>query len=124
MLNDTAPQEEMLGKARAERCRPDYETQVMSLKATLKKAADFRDAALRYFLGKRARDKMAELIGALVTECAYYENELDKLIQQQESDTRPLPGAGFKPRGTDGTLEDTISLRRTERSIVQRTAGR
>ena len=67
----------------AERCEPDYERMIVNLKGRLQKSTDFKDAALAYFEGQNARNKMAELIGELVTECAQMERELESLIDDQ-----------------------------------------
>lgn len=69
-----------------ERCKPDYETVIVRLKAKAAKTVMFRDAALSYFEGTTASDKMAELIGELVTKAAALERELASLIERQEQD--------------------------------------
>ena len=68
------------------RCKRDYETEIKRAKLTLEKAALFRDAALNYYKGMTARDKMAELIGELVTECNRWQGYVDALILEQEAD--------------------------------------
>lgn len=69
-----------------ERCRPDYESMILKLKERLLKTATFRDAALAYFKGRTAREKMAQLIGELVTEANSLDYELGLLIERQEKD--------------------------------------
>ena len=71
---------------KVEKCRPDYEAMIKRLKKRLDRSIKFRDAALDFFEGRRARDKMAELIGELVMECNYLQREYDALIQSQEND--------------------------------------
>ncbi len=71
---------------KAERCKPDYEGMTKRVKATLDKTIRFRDAALGYFEGKRAQDKMAELIGELVTTSNQLQREYESLIEAQEKD--------------------------------------
>jgi len=72
--------------ARVEKCKPDYEGMIKRIKERLGRAVNFRDAALTYFEGSTARNKMAELIGELVTECNSLERELDSLVEAQEKD--------------------------------------
>ena len=88
MLDSDGETSGALGK-RAERCQPDYETMIKGIKDKLDKATAFRDAALAYFDGSKARDKMAELIGELVTDCARLQKQHDALITQQENDPEP-----------------------------------
>lgn len=71
-----------------ERCKPDYEEMILRLRERTIATGDFRNAALAYHKGKTARDKMAELIGELVTKHAQLALELESLINQQEEDTR------------------------------------
>jgi hypothetical protein len=73
-----------MGMTKAEKCRPDYEGMIKSVKERLDKAVAFKDAALIYFEGRRAQNKMAELIGELVTECNTLQREYDILIEEQE----------------------------------------
>lgn len=75
-----------LGKM-SERCRPDYEGMIKSIKEKLDKTICFRDAALDFFEGNKARDKMAELIGELVTLANKLQREYDSIIEAQEKDT-------------------------------------
>ncbi len=77
--------EGFMGK-KAEKCKPDYDGMIKRAKERLDKTTAFRAAALSYFEGKRARDKMAELIGELVTECNMIARERDNLIREQEND--------------------------------------
>ena len=79
MLEGNYSDEGVSEMTRAERCRPDYETMIKRLREKMSKSVNFRDAALAYFEGKRARDKMAELIGELVTECNQFDRELANL---------------------------------------------
>ena len=74
----------LLGKA--EKCKPDYEGMIKRIKEKLERSVDFRDAAFAYFAGSTARNKMAELIGELVTECNSLQRECDALIEAQEKD--------------------------------------
>ena len=84
MLHDSGSEREMtLGKA--ERCEPDYEGMVKQTNKQLKKTSVFMNAALAYFTGKTARNKMAELIGELVTEHNMLSRERDGLIVRQEA---------------------------------------
>ena len=69
---------------RAEKCQPDYEGMIIRAKDKLGRSTAFRDAALMYLEGRTARNKMAELIGEIVTECNSLQIELDSLIQDQE----------------------------------------
>ncbi|MBU0977285.1 MAG: hypothetical protein KKD18_02620 [Nanoarchaeota archaeon] len=71
---------------KAEKCKPDYEGMIKRIKERLGRAVNFRDAALTYFEGSTAKNKMAELIGELVTECNSLQRDLDILIQAQEED--------------------------------------
>ena len=67
-----------------EKCQPDYESMIKRIKTKLDRSQEFRDAALMYFEGRTAKNKMAELIGEIVTECNSLQIELDSLIQEQE----------------------------------------
>ena len=69
---------------RAEKCQPDYEGMIKRIKERLDRSVNFRDAALVYFEGRTAKDKMAELLGELVTECNSLQREHDALIEAQE----------------------------------------
>jgi len=86
MLEDQGYENVAIGKKSAERCKPDYETMIRRIKERLDRSINFRDAALLYFEGRKARDKMAELIGELVTDCNQLQREHDNLIQAQETD--------------------------------------
>lgn len=70
----------------AQKCKPDYEGMIKRIKERLGRAVNFRDAALLYFEGRTATNKMAELIGELVTECNSLQREHDDLIESQEKD--------------------------------------
>ena len=83
MLNDSEGQLE-IAMGKAERCEPDYEGVVERINKRIAKTAAFRDSALEYFDGKRARGKMAELIGELVTEHRQLSRERSLVIEQQE----------------------------------------
>ncbi|HUX78202.1 MAG TPA: hypothetical protein VMW10_00430 [Alphaproteobacteria bacterium] len=87
MLNESEYSENSIkGSARAEKCKPDWEGMIKRTKERLSHSADFRDAALTYFEGRTAKNKMAELIGELVTECNSLQQEYDRLIESQEKD--------------------------------------
>lgn len=77
---------ESTGSKSLSHCRPDYEQMILRLRQKVSKTIVFRDAALEYFEGRCAKNKMAELIGELVTECAAHELEIAALIKQQEKD--------------------------------------
>jgi len=83
---ESSPKDFSLSEAKAERCTPDFESIIKSANRSLVKSERFRDAALEYFDGRRARDKMAELIGELVTECKLLENQLTILLAAQEKE--------------------------------------
>jgi len=86
MLEDHEGSTELsMGKA-AEKCKPDYEGMIKRAKEKLHRTANFRDAAMVYLDGRRARNKMAELIGELVSQSFGLERELEKLIEAQEND--------------------------------------
>jgi len=86
MLEDSEQSPMGMSEKRAERCKPDYETMIASLRIRREKTSRFKVAALEYFEGKRARGKMAELIGELVTECNMFDGEINKLLKAQEND--------------------------------------
>ena len=86
MLNDSEPNAGMSEMVKAERCRPDYEAMITKLKERYDRTFKFQQAALAYFEGRTARNKMAELIGELVTKSNMLRCELDSLIKQQEED--------------------------------------
>ena len=71
---------------RAEKCQPDYESMIKRIKEKMARSFAFRDAAFAYFVGRTAKNKMAELIGELVTECNSLLREYDALIEDQEKD--------------------------------------
>lgn len=85
MLEDSGQSETgMISKK--ERCKPDYEAMISNLQKKFERADQFKEAALEYFTGKRARNKMAELIGELVTECNMLAGEIQSLLKAQEND--------------------------------------
>ena len=84
MLEDSRCAPEM-ALEKSQRCEPDYEAMVKRITQRIKKTETFKDAALLYFEGKIARNKMAELIGELVTEYNQLARERDSLISRQES---------------------------------------
>ncbi len=84
MLEGNKKHYETLGKP--ERCQPDYEGMIKGIKERLDKTARFRDAALAYFEGRSAQDKMAELIGELVTTSNHLQRQYESLIEAQEKD--------------------------------------
>ena len=69
-----------------EKCKPDYEAMIKRANLKLARSSAFRDAALAYLEGQTAKDKMAELIGELVTECNVYQKTVNELIVRQEND--------------------------------------
>ena len=69
-----------------EKCKPDYEAMIKRANIKMARTTAFRDAALAYLEGQTARDKMAELIGELVTECNVYQKTINELIVRQEND--------------------------------------
>lgn len=85
-----------------EKCKPDYETLIRKLNLKLSKATTFRDAILSYFEGNIVKDKVAELLGELVTECNLHQKTLNELIvkQEKELDSKPKtpPGPPAQPR--------------------------
>jgi len=85
MLNDSDCAGETSLKM-AERCKPDYETMILRLKEKVTTTGAFLEAALAYHKGTTARDKMAELIGELVTKHAAQSFELEKLMKLQEKE--------------------------------------
>ena len=72
--------------ARKEQCKPDYEAMIANLQKKFDKHNHFKEAALKFFEGRRARGKIAELIGELVTECNMLAGNINLLIKQQEND--------------------------------------
>ncbi len=68
---------------KSERCTPDYESMIIAADKELRKVIAFRDAALNYFEGRQARNKMAELIGELVTDCRRIEKRRDEYLALQ-----------------------------------------
>ena len=82
---DSGPQEE-LSMGRAEKCTMDYEGMIKRASEKLARAKPFRDAALAYYIGRRAYDDMASLIGELVTKCNMLEHEIEILIAAQEAE--------------------------------------
>ena len=82
MLEDSGCEGEAIMK-RTERCVPDYESMIIGADKELNKAVAFRDAAINYHEGRKARNKMAELIGELVTDCRRIEKRRDEYIALQ-----------------------------------------
>ena len=84
MLHDSEESMDRSAKV-AERCEPDYEGMVERINKRIGKTALFKDSALAYFDGKRARGKMAELIGELITEHRQLSQERHDPIARQEA---------------------------------------
>ena len=81
MLEDSyAP----VGEKRAERCKPDYEKMITKNKEKLRLNTDFQEAIFAYTGNTRLRNKMAELIGELVTEERMLQKNIQQLIKNQE----------------------------------------
>ncbi len=83
MLENCEP---LSSERKSERCKPDYEEIIKRVKTNLDKTIRFRDAALAYLEGKKALDKMAELIGELVTAANQLQRYYDMLIESQEKE--------------------------------------
>lgn len=67
-----------------EKCKPDYERQILLAKERHNKNKDFQDAIFNYMGNVRLRDKMAELMGELVSESRQLETSIGQMIKEQE----------------------------------------
>ena len=70
----------------AERCRPDYESQIKRQRERLEKSESLKHALLNYLDGRRTSGPLAEMLGELVTECVSYQKTIAELIERQEAD--------------------------------------
>jgi len=70
-----------------EKCKPDYEQMIAWLRVKLERKLKLKNALLEYYVGQTAVDKMAELIGELVTSANCLQYDIDKLVEQQEKET-------------------------------------
>jgi len=87
MLEDSSYGEsEVKQIRRPEKCQPDYEDMIKRLKEKMARSFAFRDSAFAYFEGRTVKNKMAELIGELVTESNSLQREYDALIEAQENE--------------------------------------
>ena len=85
MLEDTEPRGYAIEKT-AERCKPDYEKMITTNKEKLRLNTNFQVAIFEYVGDKKLRNKMAELLGELVSEARVLKNSTDRLIEQQAND--------------------------------------
>ena len=74
------------GLGRMERCKPDYESMITKNKERARLNANFQEAIFEYVGDKKLRNKMAELLGELVSEARVLKNSTDRLIEQQAND--------------------------------------
>jgi geranylgeranyl pyrophosphate synthase len=87
MLSEMMDSGEMSsGMKQAERCRPDYEAQIKNLNDKLLKNQALFSALMDYIGGKRVRDKLAEMIGELVSEEHQLMKSIEQTIVAQEAD--------------------------------------
>jgi hypothetical protein len=82
MLENTGPE----GSAMIEKCKPDYEKQILNAKERLNKNQNFQDAIFNYMGDIRLRDKMAELVGELVSESRQLKISIEQMIKAQEEE--------------------------------------
>ena len=74
------------GKA-VQECKPDYEVQIKACNNELTKNQNFQTAIFDYVGNVRLRDKMAELVGELVSEERLIRVRKGELISQQERES-------------------------------------
>ena len=89
MLEDMGGSGAIMEK-RAERCKTDYEAMIKRVTEKLEKTLNFQNALFDYvgFGSSRVRNKLAELLGELVSEARILQGSIDELIKQQEKDSR------------------------------------
>jgi len=72
--------------ASIEKCKPDYEKQILNLRIRLTKNHNFQEAIFNYVGNIRLRDKMAELVGELVSESRQIESNIEQIMKAQEKE--------------------------------------
>ena len=82
MLKDNYPQ----NGATVEKCKPDYEKQILNAKKRLSQNQNFQDAIFDYTGNVRLWDKMAELVGELVSEARQLKISIEHMIKAQEKE--------------------------------------
>ena len=82
LIHDNGP--ESLGQTSKE-CKPDYEQMIIAAKKAREKTAAFIEAIFAYTGERSLRDKMAELVGELVSEERQMAERIEKLIRQHEA---------------------------------------
>lgn len=82
MLEDNYPQT----GASIEKCKPDYEKQILNAKKRLSQNQNFQNAIFDYTANVKLRDKMAELIGELVSESRQLKINIEHMIKAQEEE--------------------------------------
>ena len=87
MLEDMGGSGAIMEK-RAERCKTDYEAMIKRVTEKLEKTLNFQNALFDYVGSSRVRNKLAELLGELVSEARILQGSIDELIKQQEKDSR------------------------------------
>ena len=89
MLHDgpNYPQVEMGMIAKADPCRPDYESMIKASRKAHEKAAAFISAIFEYKGETGLSGKMAQLVGELYSEMRMYEAQTAQLISEQEKNS-------------------------------------
>ena len=80
--NNTA---ELSGSKMPERCKPDYESIIKNLRTKLSNNLALENAVWGYVGESRLRDKMAEMMGELISEQRKLQRDIDILIKEQEN---------------------------------------
>jgi len=76
----------MEDKIGAQRCKPDYEGMISRNRANAERYAKFISAFYEFIGHESVRDKMAELLGELVSIERRFRMEIENLIKAQEDD--------------------------------------
>lgn len=85
MLNDSLGYPVEVGATNRE-CKPDYEQLIERAKSRLDKAQNLENAIWDYLGDRSCRDKLAEMVGELVSEKRLLNMEIDRLITAQEKE--------------------------------------
>lgn len=70
-----------------EKCKPDYEEMIRQANEKLAKNQNFQGAIFNYMGMRRLRNKMAELVGELVSEERSLRATIEDLIKKQAEDS-------------------------------------
>ncbi len=75
-----------ISEGTSKRCKPDYEGQIKRQQRSLIRVEIYLQATLNYLDGSLARNKMAELVGELVTLRDSLEKKIQYLVEAQEKE--------------------------------------